>query len=204
MEPNLEPPRAGTPDPTRPAELVSGEVMPAPRGAAATTLLACTGLLLVLRAARLFGRLALAYRTPAQVSVADDGSVRIRWRVEMLGRPLADRDVLVPGSALMRAVREVRYPRLASHAGLLALAAGSAVGVSALVDGARAGSVSLLAAGLSIVALGLAIDFVLSVVAPGARGTCRVIFVPRDGAKLCVGGIDVARADALMARLRRS
>ncbi|MGO9838498.1 MAG: hypothetical protein ACLP1X_30320 [Polyangiaceae bacterium] len=188
----------------RPFDALVGEVTTAPRGRVATLVLACTGLLLVLRVARLFGRLALAYRTPGEVAVSDDGSVRIRWRVEMLGRRLADRDVLVPRSGLVRAVREVRYPRLAFYAGLLALAAGSYVGVSSCIDGARAASPSLLLAGLSVVALGLAIDFVLSVVAPGTSGTCRVIFVPRDGAKLCVGAVEVSRADALMARLRQS
>jgi hypothetical protein len=181
-----------------------GEMTPAPRGPLATLLLALTGILLVMRAAQLFGRLALAYRTPAEVVVSDDGSLRVHWRVEMLGRLLSDRDVLVPRSGLVRAVREVRYPRLAFHAGLFALAAGSYAGVSTCVDGARVASPSLLATGLAVVALGLAVDFVLSVVAPGARGTCRVLFVPRDGAKICIGAIEVARADALMARLRAS
>jgi hypothetical protein len=97
----------------------------------------------------------------------------------------------------------VRYPRIALYAGLLALAVGSYVGVSAFVDGVRAASPSLLASGLAIVALGLALDFALSSVAPGARGRCRLLLVPRDGAKLCVAGVDAARADALLARLSR-
>lgn len=185
------------------SEPVVGEVTAAPRGPVVTTLLAFTGILFVLRLFRLFATLALAYRTPAEVVVSDDGAVRVCWRVEMLGHRLADRDVLVPRSALVRAVREVRYPRLAFHAGLLALAVGSYVGVSACVDGARAASPSLLAVGFCVVALGLAVDFGLSVALPGARGTCRVVFVPRDGAKLCIGAVDVSRADALMARLRR-
>jgi hypothetical protein len=165
--------------------------------------MACTGILLALRLGRLFGRLAMAYRTPGEVIVLDDGSLRVRWRTELLGRTLADREVLVPRAALVRAVREVRYPRLTSGAGLFALAAGSYVGVSAFVDGARTGSPSLLAAGLGLVALGLGVDFVLSVLAPGVKGTCRIVFVPADGTKLCVSDVDVSRADALMARLRR-
>jgi hypothetical protein len=188
----------------RAGDALVGEVTAAPRGPVVTLLLACTGLLLAMRVARLFGRLALAYRTPAEVVVSDDGSVHVHWRVEMLGRRLADRDVLVPRAGLVRAVREVRYPRIAFHAGLLALAAGSYVGVSSCVDGARAASPSLFAAGIGVVALGLAVDFALSVVAPGVTGTCRVVLVPRDGAKLCIGAVDVSRADALMARLRQS
>jgi len=180
---------------------LSGELAPAPRGPIATALLAMTGVLLVEHLARLVGRLALAYRKPAEVVLADDGAVRVRWRTEMLGRTLRDRDVVVPRTALVRATREVRYPRLATYAGLLALAIGSYLGVSAFVDGVRAASPSLLASGLAIVTLGLALDFVLSSLAPGARGRCRVLLVPRDGAKLCVAGVDTRSADALLARL---
>jgi hypothetical protein len=184
-------------------EPVVGEMAPAPRSVALTALLAVTGILFVVQGARLLGRVALAYKKPAEVTLADDGGLRVRWRIEMLGRTLRDRDVLVPRAALLRATREVRYPRLALYAGLLALAVGSYVGVSAFVDGVRAASPSLLASGLGIIALGLALDFALSSVAPGARGRCRLLLVPRDGAKLCVAGVEPKRADGVLARLSR-
>jgi len=186
-----------------PVEPVVGEMAPAPRSPALTALLALTGILFAVQAARLLGRVALAYKKPAELTLSEDGGVRVRWRIELLGRTLRDRDVLVPRSALLRATREVRYPRLALYAGLLALAVGSYVGVAAFVDGVRAASPSLLASGLVIVALGLALDFALSSVAPGARGRCRLLLVPRDGAKLCVAGVDPRRADAVLARLSR-
>jgi hypothetical protein len=186
-----------------PLEPVLGQMAPGPWGAAATTVLAMTGILFVVRASSLFGSLALAYKRPAQIVLADDGGVRVRWRIEMLGRTLRDRDVLVPRAALVRATREVRYPRFAFYAGLLALAVGSYLGMSAFVDGVRSASPSLLAAGLAIAALGVALDFVLTSVAPGARGRCRILFVPRDGRELSIGGVDVRRADALLARLAR-
>jgi hypothetical protein len=188
-------------------EPVVGEIAPPPRGPVATALLALSGVLLVLHAARLFGRVVLAYKKPAQVLLLDDGDaggVRVRWRVEMLGRTLRDRDVLLPRASLARATREVRYPRLAFYAGLLALAAGSYLGVSAFVDGVRVASPSLLTMGIAIIALGLALDFALSSFAPSARGRCRLLFVPRDGAALCVGGVDKQRADAVLGRLARS
>jgi hypothetical protein len=97
----------------------------------------------------------------------------------------------------------VRFSGVALYAGLLALAVGSYVGVAAFVDGVRSASPTLLAAGLAIVALGLGLDFVFACVLPGARGRCRVFFVPRRGEKLCVGGIELGRADALLARLSR-
>jgi hypothetical protein len=186
-----------------PVEPVVGEMASPPRGPVATALLAMTGLLFLGHAVRLLGRVALAYKKPAEVTLSDDGGVRVRWRVELLGKTLRDRDVLVPRSGLVRATREVRYPRLALYAGLLALAVGSYVGVSAFVDGVRAASPSLLASGLVIVALGLGLDFVLSSVAPGATGRCRLLLVPRDGARLCVAGVDPRRADAVLGRLSR-
>jgi hypothetical protein len=191
---------AAAPEPVEP---VTGEMAPAPRNPAATAVLAITGILLLLQGARLLGRLALAYKKPAELTLADDGGVRVRWRVEMLGRTLRDRDVVVPRAALVRATREVRYPRIALYAGLLALAVGSYVGVSAFVDGVRAASPSLLASGLVIIALGLGLDFALSSINPGARGRCRLLLVPRDGRQLCVGGVDARRADAVLARLSR-
>jgi hypothetical protein len=182
---------------------VLGELAPAPRGPVITTLLAFTGVLLVLHAARAFGRIALAYRKPAEIRLSEDGGVRVHWRTQMLGRTLGDRDVVVPRSGLAQATREVRYPRLALYAGLLALALGSYVGVSAFVDGVRAASPSLLGAGLVIVILGLAVDFFLSSIAPAASGRCRVLLVPRNGRRLCVGGVDTRTADAMLARLAR-
>jgi hypothetical protein len=183
---------------------VLGEMAPAPRGSIATLLLAITGVLFVMHAARLFATIALAYRRPAEVFVLDRGErggVRVRWRVEILGRIVRDRDVILPRAALLRASREVRYPRIALYAGLLSLAAGSYVGVSAFVDGVRAASPSLLATGIAIVAIGVALDFALSSAWPSARGRCRMLFVPRGGPALCVGGVDTKRADAALARL---
>jgi hypothetical protein len=187
-----------------PVEVVVGEMAAPPRGPVATALLALTGLLFAMHAVRLLGRLALAYKKPAELTLSDDGGVRIRWRVEVLGRTLRDRDVVLPRAGLVRATRELRYPQVALYAGLLALAVGSYVGVSAFVDGVRAASPSLLASGLAIVALGLGLDFALSSMVPGFRGRCRLVLVPRVGARLCVAGVDPQRADAVLARLTRA
>ena len=156
------------------SDSLQGERVPAPRSAAATVVLACTGFLLVMAVCRLVARLALAYRQPAEVTLTDDGGVRVRWRVELLGRTIQNRDVVIPRGGLVRAFRELRYPRAGLYAGLVALALGSYVGVSCFVDGIRAASPSMLAVGWGIVSLGLAFDFVLSSIEPGARGRCRV------------------------------
>jgi hypothetical protein len=182
---------------------IVGELAAAPRGPVATGLLAFTGLLFLAHAARLVGRWVLAYRRPAEITLSEDGGVRVQWKTQLLGRTLRDRAVVVPRTGLARATRDVRYPSIALYAGLLALAVGSWVGVAAFVDGVRAASPSLLAWGLAIVALGLAIDFALSSLAPGARGRCRLLVVPKDGSRLCIGDVDTARADAVLARLSK-
>ena len=188
-----------------PQDPVVGELWPAPRGPAITALLAASGILFVTHAARLFARLALAYRKPAQIAIVQpDGGIRVRWRVEMLGRTLRDADVLLPRAGLVRAARDVRYPRLALYAGLLSLAIGSYVGIAAFVDGVRVASPSLLGSGIALIALGLVLDFALTTLWPGARGRCRVVFLTRNGPSLCVGNVDVERANSLLARIARS
>jgi hypothetical protein len=102
---------------------------------------------------------------------------------------------------LARAEREARFAGASLYAGLLALVVGSYVGVGTFVDGVRAASPALLGAGLIIAAAGLAIDFLLGRVAPSVSGRCRVVLAPRTGPKLCVGHVETARADALLARL---
>jgi len=185
-----------------PSSAVSGELAEARRAGVLTAILAFTGILFLVRLAGLLAKLTLAYRRPAELEVSRDG-VRLRWRAEMLGRTLLERNVVVPREALLHATREVRYPRLALYVGLLALAVGSYVGVSAFVDGGRVASPTLLGWGLLLVVLGLALDFVLSSLAPGAKGRCRIILATRDGSRLCIGGVDVRRADAILEHLSK-
>ncbi len=180
---------------------LEGEMVAAPRNVVLTVLLAITGLLLVAAAGRLLLRYVLAYKTPAQVSASASG-VRIRARTELLGRTLRDREIVIGKDALVRAVREVRFPRLGLYAGLLSLAIGTYVGVGALVDGARAASPSLLLFGLLFVAAGIALDLLLSSVLPGAKGRCRVVLAPKRGRTVCIGNVDPKRADAALATLR--
>lgn len=180
---------------------LDGELVPPPRNVVATVLLAATGLLLVMAIVRLFARLALSYKRPAELFLAPKG-IRIKTRTMLLGRTIRDREIHIGRDALVRAEREVRFPRLGLYAGLLALVVGSYIGVGALVDGVRAASPSLLGTGLLIVAVGITLDVLLSSIGPSARGRCRVSFSPRRGSTICVGFVDAARADSALLRLR--
>lgn len=190
----------GTAKSTVPEEVsFEGELLAKPRGPILTTLLAFTGLLFAIHAVSLIAKLALAFRRPAEVSLSGAG-VRVKVRTEMLGRTLREREHAIPREALVRVVREVRFPRAAFYSGLVALAVGSYIGVHAFVDGVRAASPSLLLVGLLVIALGVAADFVLASLLPGTRGRCRLAFVPRKGAVLCIGNVDARKADEMLSR----
>jgi hypothetical protein len=55
--------------------------------------------------------------------------------------------------------------------------------------------------GLLVVALGLAIDYGLTVLSDTARGRCRLLVEPKKGRRVCVGALDPARADAMLSAL---
>lgn len=184
------------------APRLAGELSPAPRGPVATTLLALCGWLLLSRGARLLGRLGLAFKQPAEVCLSDRG-LELTHRTELLGRVLGKRETLIPLANLARVTREVRYPRLGLYLGLIALALGSYVGMGLFVDGTRVpgGSAQLLGMGVLLVALGLGIDYGLTILSDNVRGRCRLVVEPKKGRRLCVGALDPARADAMLAAL---
>ncbi|WP_437627339.1 hypothetical protein [Sorangium sp. So ce1151] len=185
-----------------PARL-AGELSPPPRGPVALVLLAATGILLLMHAGRLAGRFLLRYRRPAALEVTPRG-VTVRSRTELFGRAVREQETYIPVEALLRATREVRYPRLGLYAGLVALGLGTYLGVSLLVDGARAGSPELLGMGALVFAVGAALDFGLSHVETATRGRCRVVLVPRKGPAVALAGIERAAADLALGKLPRA
>jgi hypothetical protein len=58
--------------------------------------------------------------------------VTFKSHTEILGRVLREREV-IPVESILRAAREVRYPRLGLYAGLLSLAVGSFFGVARII-----------------------------------------------------------------------
>lgn len=176
---------------------LAGELAPAPRGPLATFFLGLSGWLLVSHLARTFGRFALQYRRPAEVRLTAQG-IRVKSTTKMLGKVMRESETLIPLEGLARATREVRFPRLGTYAGLVALAIGSYVGVSWFIDGIRSGSFSLATVGLLVVLGGVALDFALMSWLPGRKGRCRLVLVPRRGSTTCVGCVDAAQADAML------
>ena len=184
---------------------LKGELTSAPRGVVTTALITLSGVALLRAGCRLVGRLALGYRRPGTLRLSDRG-LEISARAELLGRTLSESETLIPLANLSSITREVRFARLGLYAGLLALVAGTYVGVGLLVDGVRVsgGSPSLLGLGLAAIALGIVLDYVLSVVVGVVGKKCRVVVVPVHGRPLCVEGLDPAATDAVLALVAAS
>jgi hypothetical protein len=184
------------------AAVAAGEMLSTPRGPVALVLLGLTGILAAEHAARLLGRIALRYRRPAELRVTDKG-ITLKSRTELLGKTVRERELVIPKGSLLKAAREVRYPRLGLYAGLFALAIGSYLGASLFVDGVRAGSPEYIGIAALLVAAGVGLDFLLENAGSGMRGKCRVVLVPRKGPAVAIGEVDPAAADAALSILKR-
>jgi hypothetical protein len=183
---------------------LSGELTSAPSDGLVAVVLAVSGIAFVRGAARVVARLALAYRRPAEVRLSERG-LEISYRTEMLGRVLRDRETLIPLSNLSSVTRELKYRRAGLYAGLLAAVVGTYIGSGLLLDGVRVpgGSPSLLGLGLAAIALGVVLDFGLTLLTDTARHTCRVVVVPRHGPKVCIQGLAPEAADRVLAELAK-
>lgn len=199
-EPEAEPEAKARALPT--AEL-AGEIVPTPLGPVGLVLWTVSGLIVLRYLFRFVASVVLRCRRPVEITVASAG-VTFKSKLDVLGRTVRTQETLIPLGNLARAVREVRYPRLALYAGLTALAVGTYAGVSLATDGARSGSPSLLALGAGVFAVGVVLDMVFSTLLPGKLGKHRVIFVPRSGRTYAVRVADESAADRALRALASS
>jgi hypothetical protein len=181
---------------------IRGELVPVPLGPLGLVLQGVTGILLARYLWRFVARVILRCRRPAELALSPR-AVTVKSTLDVLGRTVRQSETHIPIENLARAVREVRYPRLALYGGLTSLAIGTYLGVSLFVDGARVGSPSLIALGALIFAVGVIVDLVASSVMPTRRGRSRLIFVPRKGKRLALSPDDPSAAGALLAELGR-
>jgi hypothetical protein len=184
------------------AERLEGEMSLPPFGPVVTTLLMLTLVLFVFQLGRALLRLVLAFKRPASISIGPNG-LELSQRTELLGKVLRERSIVVPLSSLVRVTRETRYARLGMYVGLMALVLGSYFGMGLFVDAVRVpgGSASLFGLAILMMVLGLALDFTFSNAADTVRGKCRMLVVPQRGRTLCLGSLDPARADAMLATI---
>lgn len=184
------------------ADRLEGELSLPPFGPIMTTLLTVTLVLFALQVGRVLLRFVLAFKRPASISIGPNG-LELSQRTELLGKVLRERSIVVPLSSLARITRETRYARLGMYVGLVALVLGSYFGMGLLVDAVRVpgGSASLFGLAVLMMVLGLALDFTFSNAADTVRGKCRMLVVPQRGRTLCLGSLDPARADAMLASI---
>jgi hypothetical protein len=181
-------------------EPLAGELAPPPMGPFLTLVLALTTLLFFWQIGRLVARLAFAYRRPAAFRLSERG-LELSYRTELLGRVLSERSTLVPFGTIARVTRELKYARAGLYAGILALVLGTYFGTGLFVDAMRVpgGSLPLVGLAAAFIVAGLLLDFVLTGGEDNLRGRCRLLVVPNRGQTLCVGGVDVAQADRMLA-----
>lgn len=182
------------------AAAVEGELVPLRLHPVWLALACATGVILLRWAWRFVTRGLLRTRRPATATLEPQG-VRVKSDWVLLGRRLQRADVVIPFDQLARAEREIRHPRLAVYAGLMALATGTFIGASLVTDGVRAGSPSMLAIGAGVFALGVAIDVLLTVVVPARREKHRLLLVPRKGRALALSTDPNGAADGLLRQL---
>lgn len=184
------------------ADRLEGEMSTAPFGPFMTALLTVTMLMFVLQVGRLLLRWVLAFKRPASISIGPNG-LELSQRTELLGQVLRERSIVVPLSSLVRVTRETRYARVGLYVGLVALILGSYLGMGWFVDAVRVpgGSASLFGLAVLMMVLGVMLDFAFSNAADTVRGKCRMLVVPQRGRTLCLGSLDPARADAMLATI---
>jgi hypothetical protein len=184
------------------AERLEGEMSLPPFGPVVTTLLTVTMVLFAISVARVLLRLVLAFKRPASISIGPNG-LELNQRTELLGKVLRERSIVVPLGSLVRVTRETRYARLGMYVGLLALVLGSYFGMGLFVDAVRVpgGSASLFGLAILMMVIGLLLDFTFSNAADTVRGKCRMFVVPQRGRIFCLGSLDPARADAMLATI---
>lgn len=184
------------------AERLEGEMSLPAFGPVVTTLLTVTTLLFVLQLGRVLLRWVLAFKRPASISIGPNG-LELKQRTELLGKVLRERSIVVPLGSLVRVTRETRYARLGMYVGLMALVLGSYLGMGLFVDAVRVpgGSASLFGLAILMMVLGLMLDFTFSNAADTVRGKCRMLVVAQRGRTFCLGSLDPARADAMLATI---
>jgi hypothetical protein len=184
------------------ADRLDGELSTAPFGPIVTALLTVTLVLFALQVGKVLLRWVLAFKRPASISIGPNG-LELSQRTELLGKVLRERSIVVPLGSLVRVTRETRYARLGMYVGLMALVLGSYLGMGLFVDAVRVpgGSASLFGLAVLMMVLGLMLDFTFSNAADTVRGKCRMLVVPQRGRVLCLGSLDPARADAMLATI---
>jgi len=182
------------------ATAVSGRLVPVPLGSVGLVLQTVTGLIVIRYLLRFVGRFVLRMERPAEVKV-DAAGITLNAKLDVVGRTVGEKQSHIPLDNLASAAIEVRYPRLALYAGLLALAVGTFVGVSLLVDGGRAGSPSLLALGAAVFGVGVVLDLVCASLWPSRRGQTRLLLVPRKGRSVALSTTERGAATAVLQHL---
>ncbi len=188
------------PAPTTSATAVSGQLIAAPFGPVMLVIWTVTGLMVIRYLLRFMGSVLLRLQRSAEVKV-DATGITVATTLAVVGRTIGEKRTHIPRANLAVAAIEVRYPRVALYAGLVALAVGTFLGASLIVDGGRAGSPSLLALGAAVFGIGVVCDLVFASLWPSRQGRTRLIFTPRKGRPIALSTTERGAATAALRQL---
>ena len=163
-----------------------------------------TGVALVRALAQTFARHVLWLRRRARLRVSPRG-VEILSKTHILGHSFKETRELIPLTELRAIRRETRYSGVGLYVGLGCLLLGTIVGSGLVLDGLRVPgtSPSLLTVGLSLILVGVALDFALSKWTTTVAGRGALLLKRAGGAHVLVHDLDPTAPAELIERLSR-
>lgn len=130
------------------------------------------------------------------------GGLRLRKRVELLGRVVREGEETYTLAAIASVGRTSRWPALPLVVGALAFAVGVIVGGLWLFEGLRSGETVLLLAAAGVIVLGGGLDLGISILWPARKKRVAVQLAVLPKRRLQLTGVPEVRADAFVGELR--
>jgi hypothetical protein len=151
-----------------------------------------------------FTRYALWRRRHARLRISPRG-VEILSKTHVLGRTLKETSEVIPLAEIKEIRRETRYSGITVYVGMACLLVGSIAGSGLALDGLRVPgtSPSLLTMGLTLILLGLAVDFALSQWGKTIAGRGVLLLKRNAGPSVLVHDLDPNGPPELVERLSR-
>lgn len=144
---------------------------------------------------------ALGVRRPAKLRFVQ-GGLRLRKRVELLGRVVREGEETYTLAAIASVGRTSRWPALPLLVGALAFAVGVIVGGLWLFEGLRSGETVLLLAAAGVIVIGGGLDLGISVLWPARKKKVAVELAVLPKRRLQLTSVPEAKAEAFVGELR--
>lgn len=146
---------------------------------------------------RTLGGWVFSFRRPATLSLEGE-ALRLVGHSELLGRTLQTWDVRLPVRELVELRKEVRFPSAPAALSVAGLLVGTLLGAKRVFEGLGAKWFAVVAIGLGMILLGVALELVLRALWPGVTGKTRLVVRTKDARALELAGVASEEADRLL------